>query len=181
MDYAILESLLALVLVSFKQDLLCNHWPQFCLWKGADAWKMQAKVDRYHAEEAPLTVHDSLIGWGENPGPRLVGVFLMTIGNNCTIPSVIAFLVNNIPSSSKRQIALPLQGGFAGIGGIAGALIFRTRDVPKYLFGLYMSIAFACCCILMISSSVAYFYRENLKADGGDKLLEGIEGFRYTL
>ncbi len=122
-----------------------------------------------------------LIGWAQNLGPRLVGVFLMTIGNNCTIPSVIAFLVNNLPSSSKRQIALPLQGGFAGVGGIAGALIFRTQDAPKYLFGLYMSIGFACCCILMISSLVAYFHRENLKADRGEKFLEGIEGFRYTL
>ena len=122
-----------------------------------------------------------LIGWGPNLGSKMVGVFFMTIGNNCTIPTVIAFLVNNIPSSSKRQIALPLQGGFAGLGGIAGALIFRTQDAPKYHFGLYLSIVFASCCIIMTSILVAYFHHENKKADRGEKVLETIEGFRYTL
>jgi MFS family permease len=122
-----------------------------------------------------------LIGWGTNLGSRLVGVFLMTIGNNCTIPTIIAFLINNLPSSSKRQIALPLQGGFAGVGGIAGALIFRTQDAPKYHFGLYLSIAFACCSILMTSVLVFYFHRENKRVEEGGPAIDGIEGFRYTL
>ncbi|KAK5222787.1 hypothetical protein LTR72_005624 [Exophiala xenobiotica] len=122
-----------------------------------------------------------LIGWGTNLGSRLVGVFLMTIGNNCTIPTIIAFLINNVPSSSKRQIALPLQGGSAGLGGIAGALIFRTQDAPRYLFGLYLSIAFACCSILMTSALVFYFHRENRKVAEGGPAIDGIEGFRYTL
>ncbi|KAK5050538.1 hypothetical protein LTR84_003819 [Exophiala bonariae] len=145
-------------------------------------------ADRVHVRSPFIVGHMTLvivgivlIGWGTNLGSRLVGVFLMTIGNNCTIPTKIAFLINNIPSSSKRQIALPLQGGFAGVGGIAGALIFRTQDAPKYHFGLYLSIAFACCSILMTSSLVFYFHRENKKVDDGGSAIDGIEGFRYTL
>lgn len=122
-----------------------------------------------------------MVGWPQNLSVRLVGLFLAIASNGCAIPAVIAFMVNNIPQTKRMAVAIPLQTGFSGLGGIAGALIFRTQDAPRYFFGLYASIVSMSICILCTAVMVAYFVYKNKKADREGMVLEKVEDFRYTL
>ncbi|OAG45262.1 hypothetical protein AYO21_00610 [Fonsecaea monophora] len=122
-----------------------------------------------------------MIAFGNNLGCKLTGLFIAICGNNSAIPAVIAFLANNIPQSNKRAIAVPLQTGFSGLGGIAGSLIFREQDYPRYLFGIYASLTSMSICIAMTLLIVAIFRNENKKAEMEGKILQDTPGFRYTL
>lgn len=122
-----------------------------------------------------------MIGWGKNTACKMAGIFLAVVGNNCAIPTVLAFLSNNIVGSSKRQIAVPLQTSFGALGGIFGSLVFREQDYPAYRPGIYASIACIVMCIMITLGITFYFHRENEAADKRGKILEGLEGYRYTL
>lgn len=122
-----------------------------------------------------------LIGWGPNTGAKMTGIFCSIIGSQCAIPSVYTFLANNVVGTTKRQMAVPLQTVWGGIGGIAGSLLFRQQDYPKYRPGLYASFTSLSICLILTSSITVYFYRENKKADREGKILEGVENYRYTL
>ncbi|KAK5046773.1 hypothetical protein LTR84_007126 [Exophiala bonariae] len=122
-----------------------------------------------------------LIGWGPNNGSRLVGVFLGIIGNYCAVPSIATFLMNNTPGSAKRQVAIPIQTTLGGVGGIIGSLIFRTQDAPAFRPGLYASFGCMSLTILFTLLLMNEFRAKNKAADEEGILLEGREGFRYTL
>ncbi|KAJ5937114.1 Major facilitator superfamily domain general substrate transporter [Penicillium verhagenii] len=122
-----------------------------------------------------------MISWGNNTGCKMAGIFLAVVGNNCAIPTVLAFLSNNIVGSSKRQIAVPLQTSFGALGGIFGSLVFREQDYPAYRPGIYASIACIVVCMAITLGITVHFYRENEAADKNGKILEGLEGYRYTL
>ncbi|KAJ5385609.1 Major facilitator superfamily domain general substrate transporter [Penicillium concentricum] len=122
-----------------------------------------------------------MIGWGNSTACKMVGIYFAVIGNNCAIPTVLAFLSNNIVGSSKRQIAVPLQTSMGAIGGVFGSLVFREQDYPGYRPGLYASIVCLVVCILITLFITAFFHRENQAADKKGKVLEGLEGYRYTL
>lgn len=122
-----------------------------------------------------------LIGWGPNTGARLTGIYFSITGSQCAIPSVYTFLANNVVGTTKRQISVPLQTTFGGIGGIAGSVYFRAQDAPQYRPGLYASFTSLSICLIFTSFLALYFARENKKADREGKILEGVEGYRYTL
>lgn len=122
-----------------------------------------------------------LIGWGPNTGARMTGIYFSIIGSQCAIPTVYTFLANNVVGTTKRQMAVPLQTVWGGIGGIAGSLYFRQQDYPGYRPGLYASFTSLSICLVMVSSISLYFHRQNKKAEHEGKILEGVEGFRYTL
>lgn len=122
-----------------------------------------------------------LIGWGPNTGAKMTGIYFSIIGSQCAIPSVYTFLANNVVGTTKRQLAVPLQTVWGGIGGIAGSVYFRQQDYPKYRPGLYASFTSLSICLLLTSYLVYYFRKENKKADEEGKILEGAENFRYTL
>jgi sugar phosphate permease len=122
-----------------------------------------------------------MIGWGNNTGCKLTGIFFAVAGVNCATPTVLTFLANNVVGTSKRQIAVPLQTSMGGLGGIAGSLLFREQDYPKYRPGLYAAFTSMSCAIMITLGLTLYFRRENKKADKEGKILEGLEGFRYTL
>ncbi|OAG37333.1 hypothetical protein AYO21_08410 [Fonsecaea monophora] len=122
-----------------------------------------------------------LIGWGPNIGSRMTGIFFSVAGSLSAIPTVYAFLANNVVGASKRQISVPLQTTFGGIGGIAGSLYFRQQDFPNYRPGLYATFTSLGLCLIITSSMGLYFWSQNRKADRKGKILEGLEGFRYTI
>lgn len=122
-----------------------------------------------------------MIGWGNNTGCRLTGVFFSIIGNNCAIPTAMAFLANNIIDTKKRQTAVALMTMWGGMGGITGSLIFREQDYPGYRPGLYGSFTSMSLFVIMSLSMSWYFNRRNKAADATGEILEGVEGFRYTL
>ncbi|CAI7619707.1 unnamed protein product [Penicillium crustosum] len=122
-----------------------------------------------------------MMGWGNNTGCKMAGIFMAVVGNNCAIPTILAFMSNNVVGTSKRQIAVPLQTSLAALGGIFGSLVFREQDYPGYRPGLYASIACTVVCMFINIGITGWFYLENKAADRKEKVLEGLEGFRYTL
>ncbi|KAL2789226.1 major facilitator superfamily domain-containing protein [Aspergillus keveii] len=150
-----------------------------CMGILADHLKLRSPFIIAHSLLAIVGI--ALIGWTSSTASRLVGIFLAITGNNCAIPAALAFLSNNVPSTSKRQFAVPLQTVFGGVGGIIGSLVFRAQDHPGYGPGLYAT--FACLGLnIAISAGLAvYFGVENRRKDTRGKVLEGDVAFRYTL
>ncbi|OBT74363.1 hypothetical protein VF21_06798 [Pseudogymnoascus sp. 05NY08] len=122
-----------------------------------------------------------LIGWGHNTGMKLTGVFFAITGTTCATPAVLAFMVNNIVGSAKRQAGIPLQLMFGGLGGVAPSLWFRNQDAPYYMPGLYASLTSFSMCAIGTGLMALYYRNQNRKADKYGIILEGLEGFRYTL
>lgn len=145
-------------------------------------------ADRLHKRSPFIIGHGVLtmvgfgmIGWGPNTGAKMTGIYFSIIGSQCAIPAVYTFLANNVVGTTKRQIAVPLQTVWGGIGGIAGSVYFRQQDYPLYRPGLYASFTSLSICLILTTSLAIYFWRENRKADRDGKILEGVQNFRYTL
>lgn len=68
-----------------------------------------------------------------------------------------------------------------GIGGIAGALIFRTEDSPNYVPGFAACMACNVLVILIVAVMTMYFRRCNKQADRGERVLLDDPTFRFTI
>lgn len=88
---------------------------------------------------------------------------------------------NNIRGQWKRAFASASLVGAGGIGGIAGSLIFRSQDAPHYRPGIYAALACNALIIVVVGLLSLQFHISNRKAAKGQKVIEGLEGFRYTL
>ncbi|KAI0004785.1 MFS general substrate transporter [Xylariaceae sp. FL0662B] len=127
-----------------------------------------------------------ILGWHPDDKVRYFGIFLVTAGANCNVPSSVAYQANNIRGQWKRAFTSATWVGFGGIGGIAGSLIFRSQDAANgYKPGLYACIACSLLSILCVVICDTAFYFDNKKADRGEKELESTDddsqpGFRYT-
>ncbi|KAH7416640.1 major facilitator superfamily domain-containing protein [Cadophora sp. MPI-SDFR-AT-0126] len=117
-----------------------------------------------------------LMAYRHVPGSQYVGVLLVTAGSSANIPAVILSLIR-----------------FGGTGGIAGSLVFRSQDAPKYLPGIYATITYRsnadlsviiranCVSVLLVTLLSVYFYICNTSAKSGTLDIEELADFRYTL
>ncbi|RYP59080.1 hypothetical protein DL771_011002 [Monosporascus sp. 5C6A] len=112
---------------------------------------------------------------------RYFGVFLVVAGSSGNTPPVLAYQANNIRGHWKRAFCSATLIAFGGIGGIAGALIFRSQDQPKYLPGIYASIACNICILFCTAGLSAWFRYSNKRAKNGLIIIEGLQGFYYTI
>lgn len=64
---------------------------------------------------------------------------------------------------------------------MAGSLVFRTQDAPLYRPGVYAAITCNSLLIIIVTLLSIHFRRCNKKADEGRMIIEGLEGFRYTI
>jgi hypothetical protein len=126
-------------------------------------------------------ITDILQGYAKSSGVQYFGVFLVTGGANANIPACMAYQANNIRGQWKRAFCSASLVGFGGIGGIAGSLVFRTKDAPTYRPGIYAAIACNILIIIIVSCLSTYFTICNRKQARGQKVIEGQEGFRYTI
>ena len=71
--------------------------------------------------------------------------------------------------------------GTGGIGGIIGSTVFRSQDAATgYKPGMYTCLI-ANALIIIITLMLEWkFKRANKRAANGGKVIEGLEGFRYT-
>lgn len=122
-----------------------------------------------------------LMGWGPNTGGKLTGIFLSIAGIQCIIPTVLTFMSNNIVSVKDRKVAIALQVVVGAIGGLCGSLIFRPKDAPTYRPGMYTAFALIVLFMINVVGVTEYFRRQNKKADEEGLIIDGVEGFRYTL
>lgn len=126
-------------------------------------------------------ITDVVQGYANNSGAQYFGVFLVTGGANANIPACMAYQANNIRGQWKRAFCSASLVGLGGVGGIAGSLVFRTQDSPLYRPGIYAAIACNLLIIIIVAILSVYFTICNRKQARGQKIIEGQEGFRYTI
>ena len=74
----------------------------------------------------------SIMAWAPNPWVQYFGLCLTVIFVNSTMPAVFSYQANNIRGQWRRAFCSAALTAIGGVGGIAGALIFRTEDGPEY-------------------------------------------------
>lgn len=122
-----------------------------------------------------------MIGFSNNVGVRYTGVFLATAAANANVPAVLTWQANNIRGQWKRALCSATLVGAGGIGGIVGGTVFRTQDSPSYVPGITACMIAAGLIVVISLLMNLKFWRANKRADAGGKIIEGLEGFRYTL
>jgi hypothetical protein len=122
-----------------------------------------------------------IMGFVKNPWGQYVGVFITVSGVQAAIPAIMAYQANNIRGQWRRAFCSASLTGIGGIGGISGALIFRSADAPNYVPGF--AACMACCVLVIIIVGVlsVYFIRCNRQADRGERVLLGDPSFRFTI
>ena len=149
-----------------------------CAYYG-DKWHIRGPWVAFNALYALIGL--VLLGFVENVGARYFGVFLAVSGCNSNVPSVLTFQANNIRGQWKRALASATLVGAGGIGGIIGSTVFRSQDNPQYIPGI-ITVIIASILILIITALLDFsFWRANKRAAAGGHIIEGLEGFRYTI
>lgn len=113
-----------------------------------------------------------IMGFHKSSAVRYFGVFLTTAGANSNVPAAMAYQANNIRGQWKRAFCSATLVGFGGFGGIAGGLVFRAQDAPKYHPGLYACIACCLLSIVIVCITTAVFTIQNRRAERGEVELE---------
>lgn len=122
-----------------------------------------------------------IMGFVKSPWGQYVGVFITVSGTNSAIPSVMAYQANNIRGQWRRAFCSATLTGIGGIGGITGALIFRTEDAPMYVPGFAACMACNVLVIMIVGVLTIYFRRCNAEADRGERVIMGDPTFRFTI
>lgn len=135
--------------------------------------------DKYHIR-GPIIIANMVLcliglpimGFHKNANIRYFGVFLTTAGANSNIPATMSYQANNIRGQWKRAFCSAILVGMGGVGGIAGGLVFRTQDAPKYEPGLYACIACCLLSIVIVGLITLRSWSLNKRADRGEIELE---------
>ncbi|KAF5312730.1 hypothetical protein D9619_003612 [Psilocybe cf. subviscida] len=124
---------------------------------------------------------------------RYFGLFLVNAGATGCIPGVLAYDMgllcairsqssNNITSHTKRAVQTATIVASGGFGGIIATLVFRQKDFPRYVTGMWVTIGFQLMMMTMLGVTTFVFSRRNrLRREGKLGPLEGQENFFYTL
>lgn len=123
----------------------------------------------------------SLLVWAPQPGVQYFGAILATCGPSANLPTVMVFQANNIRGTWKRAFSSASMIAFGGIGGITGSLVFRSKDAPKYLPGIYCCLTANGVILLVTTAMVLHFLRRNKAANEGRRVIEGLPYFRYAI
>ncbi|KAL3440625.1 phthalate transporter [Aspergillus insuetus] len=122
-----------------------------------------------------------LMGFAKGNAARLVGCFLTTMGANSNIPAAMAYQANNVRGQWKRAICSAIFVGLGASGGMTGSLVFREQDAPGYKPGICTCIGLTALILVVVGLLSIRMHWKNRKADRGELVIEGLEGFRYTL
>ena len=114
------------------------------------------------------------------PGVRYFGLFLATYGTQANIPGTLTYGQNQTARLEKKGVVAAAMISAGAIGGVCGSTIFRRQDAPQYLPGMWATIGMQMLYIFNTFALSMYFRRQNKKADRGEIVLEGVEGFRYA-
>ncbi|KAF8963681.1 major facilitator superfamily domain-containing protein [Flammula alnicola] len=168
--------------------------------------------DKYRQRAAVIAIQATLTivglfmtGYSRNSGVRYAGIFLANAGSGGCIPGILAYVSirtikctksdeqingvtltqssNNIISHTKRAVSTAIIVSFGGVGGIFASLVFRQHDFPKYLPGIYATIACQfLMLVLLVITTIHYRYKNKSVRQGkACDPVEGQVGFLYTL
>ncbi|KAF4456261.1 MFS general substrate transporter [Fusarium albosuccineum] len=122
-----------------------------------------------------------LTRWGPNTGSQYLGLFFTLSGSLVNGPMIIVFAQNNAPTRAKRAVSSGLQLTMGAVGGIIGSTVFRSQDAPSYTPGVIVVICSASI-IMGLSGLLAWrFHRLNRLHTETGCVLEGQQGFMFTL
>ncbi|KAJ5610630.1 phthalate transporter [Penicillium lagena] len=147
-------------------------------WLG-DKYRMRAPFIIWNNIQAIIGL--AILGWVTVPGVQYFGVFLVTSGSNANVPAVLTYQANNIRGQLKRAFCSASAITLGGIGGVAGSMVFRTQDAPRYHPGVYACIAANLLSIVVVGVLTTYFAVCNRRASRGSMVIEELSGFKYTL
>ncbi|KAF5341749.1 hypothetical protein D9611_001465 [Ephemerocybe angulata] len=119
--------------------------------------------------------------YGGSNGVRYFGIFLTNMGASGCVPGVLAYNANNIISHSKRSVSTAVVIAFGGIGGIFATLVYRQVDFPKYIPGVWATMACQFLMLILLAINTVVFTRRNKLAREGKRVNEGKPGFFYTI
>lgn len=116
------------------------------------------------------------------PYVQYFGMFLAVFGTQGNVPGTLAYGQNQTPRVEKRGVVSAVMITVGAAGGVCGSTIFRSQDRPRYMPGMWSTIAMITVYAIATFSMSMYFKRENRLADEGKRpALEGVEGFRYAV
>ncbi|KAJ5793190.1 phthalate transporter [Penicillium pulvis] len=147
-------------------------------WAG-DKWHIRSPIIIYNALQTIVGL--CILEWVSAPGVQYFGIFLVAAGANSTIPAVLAWQANNIRGQWKRAFCSASIITFGGIGGIIGAVVYRSQDAPNFFPGVMASIVCNIIILLVAGILTVHFHLSNRKARRGTLAIEGLPGFCYTL
>ncbi|KAJ5644597.1 phthalate transporter [Penicillium longicatenatum] len=147
-------------------------------WAG-DKWHIRSPIIIYNALQTIVGL--CILEWVSAPGVQYFGIFLVAAGANSTIPAVLAWQANNIRGQWKRAFCSASIITFGGIGGIIGAVVYRSQDAPNFFPGVMASIVCNIIILLVAGILAVHFHIANRRAGRGTLVIEGLPGFCYTL
>ncbi|KAI0976101.1 retrograde regulation protein 2 [Xylaria arbuscula] len=128
-----------------------------------------------------LVIGFSLLGFAKQDAVRYFGTFLATGAYVSNWAALSAYQANNITGQWKRAFTAATVAALNGAGGIAGSFIVRSQEAPRYLTAIWVCIGSHILMIIIVAAFTAYFHFANKLAASGKVVLEGVEGFRYTI
>ncbi|KAH9485005.1 putative transporter C11D3.18C [Psilocybe cubensis] len=113
---------------------------------------------------------------------RYFGLFLVNAGASGCIPGILAYHSNNITGHTKRSVSTAVIIAAGGVGGIFATMVYRQKDFPKYMPGMWATIGCQFCMFICLGITTAVFWRRNKEYKEGKRgPLESTPGFYYTL
>ncbi|KIM39087.1 hypothetical protein M413DRAFT_29655 [Hebeloma cylindrosporum] len=112
---------------------------------------------------------------------RYFGLFLVNAGATGCVPGVLAYSANNIRSHTKRAVQTAVIIASGGVGGIMASTVFRQKDYPRYVNGMWTTIGLQLMMMVLLCITTYIFKTRNrLRREGVLGPLEGAEDFYYT-
>jgi len=123
-----------------------------------------------------------LAAYSKSNPVRYFGLFLVNAGATSAIPCVLAYSANNITSHTKRAVQSATIIASGGVGGIFATMVFRQKDYPKYVNGIWATIGLQILMVVLVGTTTLVFKRRNrLRREGKVGPLEGQQDFYYTI
>ncbi|KAH6886250.1 permease of the major facilitator superfamily [Thelonectria olida] len=128
-----------------------------------------------------LIVGFCMLGFVDQVSVRYVGTYLATGAYVSNWAALSTYQTNNVAGQWKRAVTAAAVTAFNGAGGIAGSYIVRANEAPHYTTAVWVSIGSHILIIVLIAAMSVHFTLANKRADRGELIIEGVEGFRHTL
>lgn len=166
--------------VGAAQCLVTPPWVFAGIVMGVEAWlcdkqKVRGPIILFNC--VMVLIGLPIMGFHPKSSVRYFGVFLVTGFINGNIPAALAWQSNNIVGQWKRAFTAATLVTFGGIGGIAGATVFRSQDAPAYRPGMYAAITSAVLTIITTLLLEVKIYFENKRQAEGEILEGTVSGF----
>ncbi|OBT92571.1 hypothetical protein VE01_09643 [Pseudogymnoascus verrucosus] len=122
-----------------------------------------------------------ILGFAKGTAVRYFSVFLIASTGNSNTPGIVTWQSNNVRGQWKRAFGSAAVVAFGGLGGIIGGTVFRTEDAPLYRPGIYACLIANFLIVAISLILMLTLHRANKRADAGQKVIQGLVGFRYAV